>query len=218
MVICLPAQYNCNNCGKEVKSTDSYCPTCGKKLSEVGRAIKLEIMETLSLSQPKEVSNALSSSFTVFSSGLQTTGSLINAIPPERRANYGISEGFVKDFNNLQTEVQKLRKQTPIIDLRGSTINAPLYIAQGDNIVLNVNMEDSFKRLTQEIEELNSAPSLKEAAKIKAGELKAEINKKKPDPSKASRIYNELKETIPAGAAIIEIGVFLAKIFFGVGP
>ena len=53
------AEYFCNNCGEKVGPTDLYCSNCGKKLSEIGRAIKLELKETISLSEPKEVAKAV---------------------------------------------------------------------------------------------------------------------------------------------------------------
>jgi tRNA(Ile2) C34 agmatinyltransferase TiaS len=51
-------KYYCQNCGAEIKSTDTVCPKCGKNLSEVGRRILVTVTETISLSD--EVKTELS--------------------------------------------------------------------------------------------------------------------------------------------------------------
>jgi RNA polymerase subunit RPABC4/transcription elongation factor Spt4 len=43
-------KYYCRNCGSEIKPTDTVCPKCGKKLSEVGRNIVVTLTETIAIS------------------------------------------------------------------------------------------------------------------------------------------------------------------------
>jgi len=43
-------KYYCKNCGSEIKSTDTICPNCGKKLSEVGRRIEVILKENITIS------------------------------------------------------------------------------------------------------------------------------------------------------------------------
>jgi hypothetical protein len=50
------AKYYCQNCGAQVKSSDTVCPKCGKNLSEVGRRIELTLVESLALSDSLETS------------------------------------------------------------------------------------------------------------------------------------------------------------------
>jgi predicted amidophosphoribosyltransferase len=42
-------KYYCQNCNAEIKSTDTICPNCGKKLSEVGRRIEVTVTENISV-------------------------------------------------------------------------------------------------------------------------------------------------------------------------
>jgi tRNA G26 N,N-dimethylase Trm1 len=44
------SEYYCNNCGKQIKPTDTTCPHCGKNLSEVGRRIVATFTETIGIS------------------------------------------------------------------------------------------------------------------------------------------------------------------------
>jgi uncharacterized OB-fold protein len=48
-------EYYCNNCGTLVSPSDTCCPSCGKKLSEVERAIKKEIIEVVGISDRTSV-------------------------------------------------------------------------------------------------------------------------------------------------------------------
>lgn len=50
----MPSKYYCQNCGSEIKPTDTICPKCGKNLSEVGRTIEVTITETLAISDSVE--------------------------------------------------------------------------------------------------------------------------------------------------------------------
>jgi predicted ATP-dependent serine protease len=43
-------KYYCQNCGAEIKSTDTICPKCGKNLKDVGRKILVTVTDTISLS------------------------------------------------------------------------------------------------------------------------------------------------------------------------
>jgi uncharacterized OB-fold protein len=49
-------KYHCQNCGSQIKPTDTVCPHCGKKLSEVGRRIEVTIAESITLSDSVETS------------------------------------------------------------------------------------------------------------------------------------------------------------------
>jgi DNA-directed RNA polymerase subunit RPC12/RpoP len=42
-------EYYCNNCGAQIKPTDTICPKCGKKISEVGKNIRKTVIEVLGL-------------------------------------------------------------------------------------------------------------------------------------------------------------------------
>jgi uncharacterized OB-fold protein len=42
------------NCGSQIKPTDTICPKCGKKLSEVGRRIELTVTDSITLSDSVE--------------------------------------------------------------------------------------------------------------------------------------------------------------------
>ena len=48
------SKYYCQNCGVEIKPTDTACPKCGKNLSEVGRRIEMTFTETIGLSDSFE--------------------------------------------------------------------------------------------------------------------------------------------------------------------
>lgn len=43
-------EYYCNNCGSEIKPSDTVCSKCGKNLSEVGKRIVVTLTETLAFS------------------------------------------------------------------------------------------------------------------------------------------------------------------------
>jgi NMD protein affecting ribosome stability and mRNA decay len=47
-------KYYCQNCGAQIKPTDTVCPKCGKNLSEVGRRIEVTITQTIGLSDSVE--------------------------------------------------------------------------------------------------------------------------------------------------------------------
>jgi hypothetical protein len=49
-------EYYCLNCGSQIKSADTICPKCGKKLSEVGRKIQVTIAESIAISDSVETS------------------------------------------------------------------------------------------------------------------------------------------------------------------
>jgi RNA polymerase subunit RPABC4/transcription elongation factor Spt4 len=49
-------KYYCQNCGAEIKSTDTMCPKCGKNLSEVGKKVLVTVTDTISLSDEVKVS------------------------------------------------------------------------------------------------------------------------------------------------------------------
>ena len=42
-------EYYCQNCGAQIKPTDTICPKCGKKISEVGKNIRKTFIEVLGL-------------------------------------------------------------------------------------------------------------------------------------------------------------------------
>ena len=44
------SEYYCQNCGAQIKPTDTVCPKCGKNLSEVGRRMEITITETIGVS------------------------------------------------------------------------------------------------------------------------------------------------------------------------
>jgi hypothetical protein len=48
-------RYYCQNCGSQIKSTDTICAKCGKNLKDVGRRIEVTITETISLSDEVKV-------------------------------------------------------------------------------------------------------------------------------------------------------------------
>ena len=50
------AKYYCQNCDAQIASTDTMCPKCGKNLKEVGRRIKVTIVENITLSDSVETS------------------------------------------------------------------------------------------------------------------------------------------------------------------
>src|ERR1035437_7789748 len=173
----MPSTVTCRNCNSSVKPEDVYCSHCGKKLSDVGRAFKVELFDRISLTDKKRLSQEISSSIVTVASDASTTGSLIKAIPSEEREAIGINEDFIRNFSELQQRVQNLQKQPFLVDLHETTINGPLYLAQGDNIALSFNIDDSFNKLIQEIEKSDVTPEIKVTAKSKAVELKAEITK-----------------------------------------
>jgi len=49
-------KYYCQNCGSQIKPTDTLCPNCGKKLSEVGRRIEVTIVENITISDSVKTS------------------------------------------------------------------------------------------------------------------------------------------------------------------
>lgn len=49
-------KYYCLNCGSQIKSTDTICPKCGKKLSEVGRKIQVTIADSIVISDSADTS------------------------------------------------------------------------------------------------------------------------------------------------------------------
>ena len=209
-------RYSCRNCGADVRANDKFCGSCGKDLSQVGRAIKLEIRETLSLLEPKAVSQALSGTLSVVASNMTTTGSLLDAIPEEKRGAVGIDEKFVAEFKELQEKVQSLQVKQPSVDFRGSVINAPIYVAQGnDNIVFSLNIDDSFNKWEQEIDKSDIDTKLKALAKSKAGELRAEIIKLEPSISTVKKIYAELKTLVPLAVSIAQLGAIIGKFLVG---
>jgi hypothetical protein len=44
------SKYYCQNCGQQIKPTDTVCPRCGENLSKVGRKIEVTITETIAVS------------------------------------------------------------------------------------------------------------------------------------------------------------------------
>ncbi len=49
-------KYYCQNCNSQIKSTDTVCPKCGKKLSEVGRRILVTVADSITISDSVETS------------------------------------------------------------------------------------------------------------------------------------------------------------------
>jgi RNA polymerase subunit RPABC4/transcription elongation factor Spt4 len=49
-------KYYCRNCDSQIKPTDTVCPKCGKKLSEVGRRIVVTVAERITISDSVETS------------------------------------------------------------------------------------------------------------------------------------------------------------------
>lgn len=49
-------RYYCQKCGSQIKPTDTVCPKCGKKLSEVGRRIEVTVVDSITLSDSVETS------------------------------------------------------------------------------------------------------------------------------------------------------------------
>jgi len=50
------AKYYCQNCGAQIKSTDTICPKCGKNLKDVGRRVEVTIVDNITLSDSVETS------------------------------------------------------------------------------------------------------------------------------------------------------------------
>ncbi len=48
-------KYTCNNCGSEVKPSDTICLSCGKNFSEVGRHIEVTLTESLGFSESLDI-------------------------------------------------------------------------------------------------------------------------------------------------------------------
>lgn len=49
------SKYYCQNCGAQIKLTDTICPKCGKNLKQVGRRIVVTITEAIVLSDEVKV-------------------------------------------------------------------------------------------------------------------------------------------------------------------
>jgi hypothetical protein len=49
-------KYYCQNCGSQIRPTDTICPNCGRNLSEVGRRIEVTIVDSIILSDSVETS------------------------------------------------------------------------------------------------------------------------------------------------------------------
>lgn len=50
----MTSEYYCQNCGSEIKPSDTVCPKCGKNLSDVGKRIVVTLTETLTFSDSVE--------------------------------------------------------------------------------------------------------------------------------------------------------------------
>jgi DNA-directed RNA polymerase subunit RPC12/RpoP len=61
-------EYYCNNCGTQIKPTDTICPKCGKKISEVGKNIRKTFGEILSLANSAQtITGSLENGYTQLS-------------------------------------------------------------------------------------------------------------------------------------------------------
>lgn len=52
----MAVKYYCKSCDSQIKPTDTVCPKCGRKLSEVGRRIEVTLTESIALSDSIETS------------------------------------------------------------------------------------------------------------------------------------------------------------------
>lgn len=209
------SQYYCKNCNASIKSTDVYCNSCGKKLSDVGRAIKVEFVETISLSDNAGLSNRISGSMTSISGDIVATSSFINAIPEKKLEEIGIDEKFVVDFKKLEKMFQYVVKKQPFVEIEGSVINAPITVSkEGNNIVITTDIGESFNRLYQEIDKMDN-PEIKTQAKSKAQELQEETMKEKPDLPKVRKLLSDLKTYAPLALSIAQLAVIIGKLLVG---
>jgi hypothetical protein len=210
------SKYFCRNCDTQIKSTDTICPKCGRNLSEVGRAIKVELVETISLSDNAGLSNRISGSMTSISGDIVTTSSFINAIPKEKREEIGISDKLMGEIETVKNMVQTLTENTAkssSVKIEGFVTTAPVnFFLQGNNIVEITNIDESFNGIYQEIDKMNIDSKIKKQAKSKAQELKEEAQKEKPDIDKIRKIWSELKTLAPFLVSSVQLLSIVSKL------
>ncbi len=211
-------KYYCHQCNSEVKPEDKFCPKCGADLSKVGRAIKLEVYETLNLSDNNQLSTKVSGSIANISGDIVTSSSIIEAIPEEKREELGINAVFMQQFEVLQKAIQSLQNQ-PVIKIEGSTINAPIIVSRDGNIVtLSTNVDERFDSLDKEIDKMTIDSGTKTLAKELAKELKEEIQKENPDMPKVRKNWAKLNNIAPIAVAAAQIGAMILKVLLGGSP
>lgn len=213
------ANYYCNKCNAEIKSTDTYCHNCGSKLSEVGRAIKLEIIETIGLNDKPRLSNAISSSFVNISGSIATASSIIKAIPEENLKEIGFEQPIIDGFNSLEKQMieiqETLKKQSSYVKFDNCIFNASVNTTkEGNNIIITTDIDESFNRVYEEIERLSDA-EVKKAGKAKTKELQEEVKKEQPN---VQSIRDKLKDlrTLASLATLSQLAITIGKLIIGV--
>ena len=212
------AHYLCKNCNAEIQTQNIYCPQCGKNISDVGKIIKVEIIETIGLSDNSSLSNTVSGSFSNISGSISVADSIIKAIPEEKLKEIGLDEKSVVEgfasLNETMTKLEAILKASPHIKFDNCTFNAPVNTTQeGDNIVITTDITESFNRVYHEIEKLSDT-KVRAEAKAKVQELQEEISKEEPNVSKVRKALKELKAIAPI-ATIAQLGITIGKLLVG---
>jgi hypothetical protein len=208
-------KYYCHQCNSEVDPEDKFCPKCGADLSKVGRAIKLEVYETLNLSDNNQLSTKVSGSIATLSGDIVTSSSIIEAIPKEKREEIGINPIFMQQLERLKLDIQDLQNQ-PIVKIDSSTINAPIIISRDGNVItLSTDVNERFDSLDKEIDKMQVDSSIKAVAKELSKELREEIQKENPDIPKVRKNWAKLNTLAPLAVAVVQIGAVIVKVLLG---
>ena len=215
----MTSRYYCNKCGAEVSPNDINCKSCGADLKKVGRAIKVEIVETIRLADKPRLSNEMAKSFSNISGSINTAEAFIKAVPEENLKMMGLDGKELKELlQALNEKVQKFEEtaeKQSTVRFDNCTFNAPVNTTkEGNNIVIYSDINESFNRVYQEIETLKD-PQVKAKAKEKTKEIQEEVSKEEPNASKVKKALNELR-TIAALATISQLAITIGKLFFGV--
>ncbi len=210
----MSVHYGCGNCSAKVQATDAFCRKCGRNLIEVGRAMKLELVETISLSDNVGLSKTISTSLANVSGDISVASGLVNAIPMEKRNEIGFDEEVLVAIEEIGAMLA--RQQQLWTNVAGSPINVPITVSkEGNNIVVTTCIDEGFKRFYQEVDKMDLEDQTKRMARLVAEELKQEIEKEKPDVGKVRRMYYEVKSLVPFSLAVIQLGSMIGKYLVG---
>ena len=89
------AQYYCQNCGAQVKSSDTVCPKCGKNLNEVGKKIKSTHGEGWGLSQSLRAKNKDSRGKVIKELKIEGVTEIIYSRKPSNALQLVVKEGEI---------------------------------------------------------------------------------------------------------------------------
>jgi len=99
-------KYYCQNCGAQIKPTDTTCPKCGKNLSEVGKRIEKTISETMGLADSVQTISTITGSL---AEGYNQLSGTFNVQQKSIADSYNLGPNFETLKSIAESEKEQVR-------------------------------------------------------------------------------------------------------------